>query len=250
MNRRILIAAAIVAGLVVLSAVVWAPPLLKTARTEPTPTVIPATATAAPPTTHDLDVVVSDAESGDPISNAQVVLGDKQGNTDDTGAYTTALSHGVALSVEVRMPGYEVWKSTVDTTQSMDKELTLHASLTPNTVRGQVVGVDLTPLPEATVIFHEQPVTLDDKGRFTLRRVAAGDEVIATSPGYAKGSAVSDGYSGLYLVLEPLEVVVHVRDAMMGVVVPARRQRRGPGGRARRRACRTPSGIPGHQRDL
>jgi hypothetical protein len=220
MNRRMLTAAATVAGLIVLSAVMWVPPLLRSATIEPMPTGIPPTATAAPPTSHSLRIRISDAETGDPVANAQVVLGDRQGNADGAGAYVTALAHGIAISVEARMEGYETWQSTIDTTQSMEEDLVLGASLTPNAVRGQVVGIGLAPLPQATVTFRGEPVAIDDEGRFTLRQVVAGDEVTATSPGYAEGKAVADGQPSLYLVLEPLETVVHVRDAMMGVDLP------------------------------
>jgi hypothetical protein len=220
MNRRILIATAAALGLIVLSSMFWVPPILRTARKEPTPTVVLPTATPAPPTTHDLRINVADAETGEPIANAQIMLGDAQGNTDNGGTYETSLSHGITTPIKVHALGYESWQSTLDTTQALDKRVALDVSLPPNAVRGQVVGIGLTPLPQAAVTFRGHPVPVDDEGRFVLRRVTVGDEVIAASPGYLEGSAVVDGYPTLYLVLEPVEVVVHVRDAMMGVGVP------------------------------
>ena len=224
MNRRILYASIAVCGLLVLSAAIWVPPLLNRRQAAETLTATPApptaTPTPAPPETHDLRVLVRDADTASPIASATVLIGPGQGKTDAAGSHTASIAHGQTTPVQVHAPGYETWEGSADTTSLMDADIVLDVSLTANTVRGQVVGIELTPLPEAQVTFRGQPVAVDDEGRFSLRKVVAGDEVSATHPAHTAGTAVSNDYPTLYLVLDPIEMLVHVRDAMRGVDVP------------------------------
>jgi hypothetical protein len=221
MNRRILVVLVVVLGLVALSAVVWAPPLFHNAPSTPeadVPADVPTSvsASAPPPAVHMLSVSVRDAGTGDPLGGAAVQVGAEQGHSDAGGRYQATVPHGRSVRVAVDAPGYASWQDTVDTSGLADETMALDASLELNTVTGQVVGADLVPLPAATVSYQGETVPLDEDGRFVLRGVRAGDTVTATNSGYAEGVATADGYSSLYVVLEPLEVPVTVYEALTG----------------------------------
>ena len=222
MNRRILIAVLAAFALIALLGLLWVPPMFRPTTAEATPTVVQptATATAVPPASHDVRVTVRDAETGMPVSGAQVQIEDARMSTDESGVSVMSMSHGIAAAIQVQAGGYELWQGTVDTTQATDETLALDVALEPNTVRGQVVGAGLAPLPQAKVTFGGQLASADSEGRFELRRIVAGDTVRATHPGYLEGSADADGYPTVYLVLVPTSVSVRVADAMTGLDVP------------------------------
>lgn len=221
MNRRILIALLVLLGLVGLSAVVWAPPLFENASPaagQDPPAEVP---TSMPlPEVHALFVSIRDAGAGGPVAGAAVTVGAELGSSDEAGRYQTTVPHGRSVPVIVGAPGYEPWRDTVETDTLADEAVMLEVDLEPNAVTGQVVGVGLVPLPAAALSYRGEPVPLDGEGRFVLRGVHAGDTVTATHPGYAEGLATADGYPTLYLVLEPLEVRVWVRDSLTGAPLP------------------------------
>jgi hypothetical protein len=227
MNRRIRIAILVLLGLVGLSAVVWAPPLLRNAspaaEQDPpaegdppaeVPTAIPL------PAVHTLFVSIRDAETGDPVAGAAVTVGAELGTGDEAGRYQTTVAHGRSVPVTVGAAGHKLWRGTVETGNLADEAAILEVDLEPNVVTGQVVGMGLAPLPAAALSYRGERVPLDDDGRFVLRGVRAGDTVTAAHPGYAEGLVTADGYPTLYLVLEPLEVRVAVRDSLTGALLP------------------------------
>ena len=235
MNRRILIALLVVLGLVGLSAVVWAPPLFQ----EAPPAVgqnpgggedpateggsLPAVATPVPPSVpdeHTLFVSVHDVEAAAPVPGAEITVGDVPGSSDEGGRYQTTVPHGRSVEVAVEAPGYASWRGTVETVDLVDETVVLEVGLEPNVVTGQVVGTGLVPLPAAALSHRGEPVPLDGEGRFTLRGVRAGDTVTATHPGYVDSVGTADGFPTLYLVLEPMEARVWVRDSLTGAPLP------------------------------
>jgi hypothetical protein len=221
MNRRILVVLVIVLGLVALSAVVWAPPLFENAPSTPqadAPADVPTAAPTfvAPLAAHMLSISVRDAATGDVLDGATVQVGAAQGYSDASGHYQATVSHGRSVRVTVDAPGYASWQDTVDTSGLVDEAVTLDVSLDLNTVTGQVVGAGLVPLAGAVLSYQGEMVPLDGEGRFVLHGVRAGATVTATHPGYAESVVTADGYPTLYVVLEPLDVPVTVRDALTG----------------------------------
>jgi len=227
MNRRLVIALLVVLGLVGLSAVVWAPPLFRDAP--PATGQDPATdgdppaevPTSVPlPEVHALFVSIRDVETEQPLPDAAVTVGAEPGSSDEAGRYQTTIPHGRSVPVTVGAPGYALWRGMVETGNLADEAVILEVGLESNVVTGQVVGMGLVPLPAAALSYRGEPVSLDGEGRFVLRGVRAGDTVTATHPGYVEGVATADGYPTLYLVLEPVEVRVWVRDSLTGAPLP------------------------------
>lgn len=229
MDRRLVIVLLIVLALVGLSAVVWVPPLfrdaLPTAGQNPpvdgdpasqggpvaeAPTPVPV------PEIHALYVSVQGVEVGEPVPGAAVTVGDVVGSSDESGRYQTTIPHGRSVSVTVGAPGYALWRGTVETFELVDEAVVLEVGLEPNVVTGQVAGTGLVPLPAASLTFRGEPVALDAEGRFTLHGVRAGETMTATHPGYLEGVATTDGSPTLYVVLEPMEMRVSVRDSFTG----------------------------------
>ena len=220
MNRRTVFALVATLGVVALSASVWGVSVLRTPRPAQAPVEALPTPTEDPPAIRTLRVTVHDAEAASPLAGAQVNVDDRQGSTDAGGAYAIDVPGGTLPSVQVTFPGYEPWAGSADATDKGADAILLDVPLQPNTVRGQVVGPGLVPLPDAAVRFDGKLVPLDDEGRFVLRRVSIGDPVTAEHPRHLPRSATFDGYPTLYLTLEPASVIVRVRDAMVGQEIP------------------------------
>ncbi len=220
MNRRIFIVTVSVLSLLGLSAFLWLPPVLESLNSEPMPVQTRLAPTPTASTSRIVRIHVRDAESGEAIAAADVRVGHTRGTTDGTGQYAVPIRRGSSVPVVVQLTGYETWQGEVDATAASEGESELNVPLLPNALRGQVVGHQLVPLPGATVTLDGKPVVLDEEGRFVLRRVNAGEVMVASHPGYAEATATVGAYPTLYFVLEPTHVPVRVRDAMTGVAVP------------------------------
>jgi hypothetical protein len=217
MNRRIWITGASLFGIVLLSALFWGPAALRTVRVSETPAPTPtAPPTATPPPDHSVAVRVHDADNGSVVAGATVEVGTLAGTVGADGAYEAIVPDGARYPVVVRAPGYERWEGVADTDASVDRIVSVEVALVPNTVRGQVMGRGLAPLPAVSLTHRGDSVRVGDDGRFVLRRVLAGDVVRASHRGYVAQQAETDGVSTLYLLLDPIEVEVDVRDSFAG----------------------------------
>lgn len=220
MNRRIIIAGVAVLGLTVLSAFFWVPPVFKPTGAQEDAEVPLPTPTATAVVSREMIITVRDSETGEPLPGADIEVAHTRGTADAAGTYRIPVRNGVAHPVTVRFPGYDTWQGEVDAGTGHDAPLPVSVALEPNTVRGQVVGHDGTPLPDAAVNYRGSPVVLDGEGRFELQRVLPGDLIAARRPGYRQVDVALDGLRSLQLVLEPITVLVHVRDALMDIPVP------------------------------
>jgi hypothetical protein len=178
-------------------------------ETAPTPT-------ADLPALRDVQVIIRDAETALPVTNARVKVGNGEGQADRSGIFVASVSNGRTHPVEVQLAGYKQWRGLIEADHPDTAPLTLEVTLEPNIVEGQIVGHDAMPLPDATIAVGAQQVEIDAAGRFTLRRLRHGDTLIAEQPGYARGQVTYQGQPTLRIALEPVSVPVSVRDRMTG----------------------------------
>jgi hypothetical protein len=216
MNRHPL---AIIARWTILLIALWLVASCKSAPPEP-PTVAP-TPTVEQPAVRDVQITVRDIETASPIAGADVRVRDRQANTDTQGIYLFNVPHGDVLAVQVESIGYQRWQGKIDATVPGTDTLALEVQLEPNSIPGQVVDHDANPLPKAQVTVEGQPISLNETGRFHVRRVKSGDILVAEHPGYVTHRAVLDeNQAELRLELTPVSVTVTVRDTMTGQKVP------------------------------
>ena len=218
MNRRPIAVITVLLGLIALALAVWLPSACEPSPLPETPLEV-ATPTAERPVFRSVQVIVRDAETNAPVTNADVQVGDRRGMTDAAGKYTVSVPHGSAHPVEVSLTGYEQWQGHLKATSPDATPLTLDVTLEPNTVQGQIVGHDAVPLDDANITWGSTRVQVDDAGQFTLRRMRPGDTLIVSSPGYVQGQVTYDGQPTLRVALEPISTTVNVRDALTGLQV-------------------------------
>jgi hypothetical protein len=187
MKQRILAVIAITIGWVALAGILGLCAACTSASPQETPDDLQQAPTANAPAFHIVQLAVRDAETTLPVADAQVKVGNEQGNADVDGTYAVTIPHGTTHPVMVQIPGYKDWQGQIDATLPDVAPLTLDVALEPNTVEGQIVGYDAMPLSSAHVTLKTQPVNIDDAGHFMLRRVKEGDTLHpvtwrATSP--------------------------------------------------------------------
>jgi len=224
MNRRIVFSLIAVLGGVTLLAALWSlaawrPSFFGPELSSGAETPIASPTTPDPPALLSMRVVVRDAETAEAIADANVQIGEEQGETNQRGVYALNVKNGVAHTVWVRAPRYLDWREQVDVSSHEPTTLIFDIALQPNEVPGQVVGDRAEPLPDARLLFNGQQVPLNGNGDFVLRRIAIGDKISVVHPGYEQYRASYDGRP-LLLALTPISVAVGVRDRMTGQGVP------------------------------
>jgi hypothetical protein len=214
MNRRIAIAAASLIGVALLSALIWVPAARKpdAVPVPQTPTVAP---TATPNQPYELRVTVRGPGAMSPAEATVEVAGERILAGQD-GRYVATVLRGKVVPVRVSAPRYVPWESVVDVGAPVDDVISLDVELEENAVSGRILGRGLVPLPKVVLEHEGRAVPVDETGRFELRGALAGDTVTASHPGYLAQDMQTDGVSALYVVLEPIEVVVAVGDSLTG----------------------------------
>ena len=226
MKRRNLLILAIVLGIVALTSPLWFRALPRswtgasaprTSAGVPADTPAPESASAPP---NELRLTVHDSESQVPIEGASVQVGQQRGTTDALGVCVLQVARGSTYPIEVEFAGFVPWQGEVNASVPARQALAVEVALQPNTVQGHVVGQGGEPLPRATVTFGGQPVVLDAKARFVLRRAKQGDLISAEHPGYLPAQATYEGQPTISLMLAPSCASIEVRDAMTEQAIP------------------------------
>ena len=217
MNRRFMIVVAVVLGLVALSALFWAPPLFAPRVVEatslpPTPTLTP---TPTPPVEVEVQVTVRDGETSRPLPGANVSAGALRATTDRAGRCTLSWPNGETYAIVVEAERYLPGEQTLAVAVQVVETLTTTITLSPTEASGLVLGYQNRPLAGATLVFGGQQVTVDADGAFVARRVAVGDLVSVTHPGYL---AYETSYAGtpLAISLTPITMTFDVYDTLTG----------------------------------
>jgi hypothetical protein len=157
--------------------------------------------------------VVSDAQTGTPLSGAQVVAGVLMTQTDTSGAYSLErLLEG--STVTVNAVGYLPAQAVFGDEERLD------FALVPNVVSGTVRDAFTgAPLAGATVALGERQVQTDGTGHYALQRVPAGARLVAQAVGHGAAEAIFGEETTIDLRLRPLFLQGVVRDAATGAAL-------------------------------
>lgn len=151
---------------------------------------------------------VIDAETGQPLADADVTVGTQSTRTDSAGRFRVEKVTAGQPQVAGRVPAYEPNTLSVDLAADGEREVTL--MLVPIKV-GDVTGLVVDTktgdaIGEARVTLGPGGTTSDAEGRFRFGGVNAGRSVVAARhPDYANGSASVD-----VLAADTVEVVIRL----------------------------------------
>lgn len=222
MNRRLVVIGIVVLLLGGLSSLLWLPPLLESlaevpGTATPEPTVTP-TPTPTPPASIDVQIVVRDAETRSAVAGARVYVGDNVGQTDGEGVCTLEVPNQAFYLIRVQSARHLEAQHELSVSLVQDVPLTVEVELEPNSAAGQVLGYGEQPLVDAAVTIGDQRAALDAEARFVVARVAKGEAVSVSHPGYKPYDGVFDG-AALMLRLEPITATFQVYDSLTGLAI-------------------------------
>lgn len=152
--------------------------------------------------------VITDADTGRPLANAEVVVGTQGLKSDSTGRFRAEKVPAGSLRVAGTMPAYE--PGSVTTELQADAERDVSLALVPIRI-GDISGTVLDaktgePISQARVTTGRLAAETDAAGRFRFEAVATGGNVVAAQhPDYANGSA-----SAVVPPAETVEVVIEL----------------------------------------
>lgn len=138
--------------------------------------------------------VVTDAESGQPLVNAEITVGTQSIRSDSAGSFRAEKVPAGALRVSSKMPAYEA--GSVTTQLQADAEQDVQLALVPikiGNISGTVVDAKTgEPIAQARVTTGRFAAETDAAGGFGFESVATGSNgVTAQHPDYANGSATA-----------------------------------------------------------
>jgi hypothetical protein len=112
--------------------------------------------------------VVSDADSGQPLSGAEVRFQDRSTQTDETGFYHLARVAGPG-EITVNHPGYLPGNGQAELPSVLSGQDPVDLQLSPTVLAGQILdGRAGEPVPGATVTVAGQKTTSDERGYYEL----------------------------------------------------------------------------------
>lgn len=156
---------------------------------------------------------VTDAYTGQPIRNAEVILNDTEPpltTTNENGQYTLT-DVPETFSITVRADEYEPVSETLTRTTTFD------VRLRPNILRGQVTNVYTgEPVAGATVKLSDLSVTTDAEGRYVLRGVTEIGEITVEADGFAAVTQPFTRTTTLDVAIRPDTLFGQLIDATTG----------------------------------
>ncbi len=215
MNRRWLVIIGAILSMLGLSAIWWIPRLRSSHKvTEPTQAAIAST----PPAWVQVRVQVRDAETLTAVAGAQVRAGQVTATTDSGGVCVLNLSNGMTHTLSIQALRYQehVQPVRIDLAQPQMPDVTV--ALRPNSAIGRVIGHQGRPLVDAQVTLNGQAVPVNADGGFVLQRVAQGDVIAVSHPGYAPSETTFE-QSPIQIALAPFTATVQVLDRITGAAV-------------------------------
>jgi len=169
---------------------------------------------------NTLTGTVRDGLDGRPVGGAEVRAGEQETSTDERGHYALRrVAAGITLTVAA--PGY-VTQVVGPVEPAHLNSQPLDVTLMPNVLTGTVCRADNGyPIAGATITLGERTVHSDETGRFTLRRVRAGDTVEVEASGYQRRTVIVQTLEPLTIALVPARrVTVTVRHLIGGEPLP------------------------------
>ena len=137
----------------------------------------------------------TDADTGRPLANADIVIATRRTTTDENGRFRIDEVPAGQLQVTGNLAAYEPASSQVSLTADAEIEVTL--ALVPikiGDVAGTVVDAKTgEPIARARVTMGSLSAETDSAGRFAFQSVTTGTQaVVAQHPDYANGSAPAE----------------------------------------------------------
>ena len=141
--------------------------------------------------------VVRDSMTNQPLSNVQVLIGEKSLAANALGAFEArGVKNGTSIAIQA--PGYQ------PTAVRFEGQSHLNLALVPNTVNASVIDQYTNkPIAQARLQVGAATVPVDANGRGVLQQVKPGVAVHASAPGYEAGSAVFTGGADVQIALRP-----------------------------------------------
>jgi hypothetical protein len=176
------------------------------------------TACGGPPI--PLTGTVLDSYSGQPISAANIKLGETSFATDSSGRYQIE-RWSTRDTLQISADGYEVTSIALETqpqlAQPTPPTVTFDAKLRPNTLTGLITdGYTEKPLANVTLSVGEQQVTTTADGRYTLRDLPEAFEVKVAVAGYEALTQAFNRQTVANMALRPNTLTGLVTDQYTG----------------------------------
>lgn len=185
--------------------------------------------------------VVRDEQTGQPISGAEVVMGEKRQATDGEGRFRFLASRG-KYTLSVRAEGYLAAQGHVAVEGLFTREFPVEVILRPHALTILVRdGETGQPLPGATVSVGERSVKSGEGGEALFQRLKEGTPIMVVAPGYEPCRGQFQSEETIEISLLPKVTVVKVRDIEGNLVEASvsageqRAERDGQGGYTLRR---------------
>lgn len=171
---------------------------------------------------------VSDAENGQPLADAAVVLSNGlEVRSDTQGRFMARSSRFQPLSAKIDAQAYQPWEGAPAFSALPLATATLQANLQPTVLQGQVVdALEGQPVAGATVSAGEQAATTDAGGQFELRRLPRQNATLSlAADGYISRTQTMaewpvDGAQPLSLPIYPNGLHGVISDAGAGQPLP------------------------------
>jgi len=153
---------------------------------------------------------VRDAETHQPLPNAQLSIGAQSATTNAQGVFQVrGVKYGTPIAIQA--PGYQ------PAAVLFEGQNDLNLSLVPNTVTASVIDkYSSKPVAQARLQVGETTIPVDANGRSVLRQVKAGTAIRASAPGYEAGSVIFTGNGDVQIALRPNTLDGVVTDATTG----------------------------------
>lgn len=164
---------------------------------------------------------VRDAETGEALPGVLVRIGTESTVSDGEGYFQFGSIRGLS-PVHASAEGYHAANVTlaVANLAGMRREIVL--SLKPIELRGTITDAGTrAPLAGATVRVGEREVQTDERGRYSLKRLIPGGQIVARAAYYKPSDPVDYGGQAVQnIALSLLPVTVTVRDELTGEPLP------------------------------
>lgn len=164
-------------------------------------------------------VKVFDAQSGDPLPQATITLGNETFFTDAEGMLEIMpFRQQPPLPLSVEAIGYDAWHRKLMRLPQDSSELPLIVPLEPHILLGTVVAADTgEPLADVPVVIAGYTLRTDGRGQYSVAKLAPGT-TIAVQPAdfFYPEQFIFNGEAEITISLTPRTIAVQVLDAVSG----------------------------------
>ena len=164
---------------------------------------------------------VRDAETGEALAGVPVTIGQQSTVADGEGYFQMGSIRGLSM-VHASAEGYHPASVSLAVANLVGARREIVLSLKPIELRGTVTDADTRqPIAAAIVRVGEREVQTDEHGRYSVKRLTPGGQIVARATYYRPSDPVDyDGQGVQNVALSLLPVTVTVRDELTGEPLP------------------------------